>query len=123
MSEQHLDCLSFATGGFIFRCSDLRAGDIARVFVDIARNFSRHHVGTTTGFEIARAALFYCASIKARPRGGDAGSRLGKVAAKLKQMPAGRAGVTIAFGIESKVRARECAVRAGGFVERRECAA
>jgi len=117
MREQHPDLLSFTTSVFVFWRSDLRAGDLARVFIDIARDFPRRHVGTTKRLEIAGGAVLPCRAIKARACGGDAGSRPGEVAAKLKQMLASGAGVTIGFGFEDEVRAREHAVGAVGFVE------
>jgi hypothetical protein len=45
MIKEHLNLLSPATGGFIFRRSDLRAGDLARILVDIAWNLLRHRIG------------------------------------------------------------------------------
>ena len=105
MGEQHLDFLSAATSRFIFRRRGESPGDIPGVFMQITRNFAGGHIRAAARLEFACVAILLARAIEARAFGRDAGpwGRIG--ASKLNQLLAGRAGISVPFGIESELGA------------------
>ncbi len=61
MGEQHLDFLPSAAGRFIFWRPNERPSYVAGIFVYIARNSARRHIGAAPRLEIADVAILLLA--------------------------------------------------------------
>jgi hypothetical protein len=110
MGEQHLDLLPTTAGLLVlWRCGK-RTGHVAGVFVQIPWDLAGDIVGTALRFEFAGVAIQFAGAIESCALGWDAASGNGVGASELDQFLAGRAGVTVALGVEFEIDPGECAI-------------
>ena len=110
MGKQHLDFLPTATGLHVFWSRSVRAGHVARVFMQISRDLAGKSVRAALGFEFADIAIQFAGAIDPCPLGRGAASWSGVGASELNQFLARRAGVTVALGIEYEIGPGERAI-------------
>jgi hypothetical protein len=110
MGKQHLDFLPPATGLRVLRSCGVRAGHVASIFVQIPRDLAGKSVRAALGFELADIAIQFAGAIESCALGCDAASGNGVCASELDKLFARGAGVTVPFGVEDEIGARERAI-------------
>jgi hypothetical protein len=110
MGEQHLDLLPRRQASWYCGVAGKGTGHVAGVFVQIPWDLAGDIVGTALRFEFAGVAIQFAGAIESCALGCDAASGNGVGASELDQFLAGRAGVTVALGVEFEIDWGECAI-------------